>query len=149
MQYEQACSILRWHIGFNDSPALGGKKSFIDNVQAIEKNQSHIGLDESTNEIIDCLEIVNCHINGQISSESRDKQERLSRLLVSALSGILMLCLDALIAVEQRKGIDDPSAVMLRKVAWKIECGWNGVLDGDIDNIREHIELEWASLTGR
>jgi hypothetical protein len=93
MRYEQAYSILRWHNGFEDSLAISGKKSFIDNVQAIEKCQSDIGLDESVDEIIDCLESVNLYINGPIPSERMDKpQEQLPRLLVGALSGILMLC---------------------------------------------------------
>ena len=148
MQYEQAYSILRWHVGFDDSPAVSGKKSFIDNVQAVEKGQSDVDLDGSTNEIIDCLESVNWHINGQIPSESRDKQKQLPRLLVGALSEILMLCLDALMAVEQRKGDDAPSAAGLRKAAWRIECAWNAVLDGDIDNIREHVELEENAREG-
>ena len=142
MQYEQAFSILRWHVGFNDSPAFSGKKSFLDNVRAIEKGQSDVDLEGSTNEIIDCLESVNWHINGQIPSESRNKQEQLPILLVGALSGILMLCLDALMLGEQRKRIDALSVAGLGKAAWRIECAWNAVLDGDIDNIREHVELE-------
>lgn len=142
MQYEQAYSILRWHVGFDEATDFSGRKSFIDNVQAIERDQGGVDLTGSTNEIIDCLESVNRHINGQIPSESRDKQDRLPRLLVGALSGMLMLCLDALMVVEQRKGINAPSAARLREAAWKIECAWNAVLDGDIDNIREHVELE-------
>lgn len=31
---------------------------------------------------------------------------------------------------------------MLKKAFWQIECAWNAVLDGDIENIREHVELE-------
>ena len=143
MQYEQAYSILRWHVGFDDSPAVGGKKSFIDNVQAIEKDQSDIDLDESTDEIIDCLESVNLYINGQIPSESIGyHQQQLPTLLVATLSEIEMLCLDTLLRVEQRKGIKVPSSVMLRKTLWRIECAWNAILAGDIDNIREHVELE-------
>ncbi len=148
MQYEQAFLILRWHVGFNDSPAFSGKKSFIDIVRALEKGQSDVDFDESTNEIIDCLECVNWHINGQIPSESREKQEQLPRLLVGALSEMLMLCLDVLLLVEQRKKIDAPSAAALGKVAWRIECTWNAVLDGDIDNIREHVELEENAREG-
>ena len=142
MQYEQAYSSLRWHVGFDDSSAFRGKKSFIDNVQAAEKDQGDVDLIGSTNEIIDCLESVNRHINGQIPSEGLSKQEQLPRLLVGALSGILMLCLDAILVVEQRQGKDSPSAARLRKAAWKIECAWNAVLDGDIDNIRQHVQLE-------
>lgn len=142
MQYEQAYSILRWHVGFDDSPAMSGKKSFFDNIRAIEKDQSDIDLDESVDEIIDCLESVNVYINGPIPSDSIDKpQQQLSRILVGTLSDIVMLCLDTLMVVEQQKGITAPSSVILRKALWRIECAWSAVLDGDIDHIREHVEL--------
>jgi len=109
MQHDQAYSILRWHVGFDDSPAVSGKKSFIDCVQAMEKDQRDIGLDESTDEIINCLESINLYINGPISSESIEKpQQQLPRKFVATLSELEMLCFDTLLRIEQRKGGHGP-----------------------------------------
>lgn len=143
MQFEQAISILQWHVGFDDSSAIGEKKSFIDCVQAIEKDQSYIDLDEPTDEIINCLESINLYINGSIPSESIQKpQQQLPRRLVATLAELEMLCLDTFLSIEQRNGGNVLQSVTLKKVLWRIKCAWGAVLDGDIDNIREHVELE-------
>lgn len=143
MQYEQVYSILRWHVGFDDSSAVSGKKSFIDCVQALEKDQRDIDLDGSTDEIINCLESINLYINGPIPSESIEKpQQQLPRRRVATVSELERLCLDTLLRIEQRKGFHAPLSVKLRKALWRIECAWSAVLDGDIDNIRGHVELE-------
>ena len=145
MQYEQAYSTLRWHVGFNDSLAISGKKSFIDCVQAMEKDQRDIGLDESTDEIIACLESVNLYINGPTPSESIEKpQLQLPRRLVAAISELEMLCLNTLLRMEQRKGDHESISVKLRRALWRIVCAWSAVLDGDIDNIVEHVQLEFS-----
>lgn len=143
MQYEQAYSILRWHVGFDDSPTVSGKKSFIDCVQAMEKGQSDIGLDASTDEIFNCLDSINLYINGSVPSESIEKpHQQLPRKLVATFSELEMLCLNTLLRIEQRKGVHQPSSVKLRKALWRIVCAWSAVLDGDIDSIRRHVELE-------
>ena len=51
---------------------------------------------------------------------------------------MMFQCLD-FAAVKQNSQSDREQ---LLELAWKINCAWDAILAGDIDDLHEHVELE-------
>ncbi len=93
-------------------------------------------LEAVTTDIIECLNRINEHWLKDYPKEG------IAVPLVYAVSGILSLCLDAMIEMRQ----DESHSAMARELltaAWRIHCAWDALLAGDIDeNLHEHVALE-------
>jgi len=142
MDFEKALSILQWHVGFGGSPSNRASECFMDRIQAIERGQIGPELKSLVSEILECLEAANIYLNGPIPSESHHKFDQVPRPLVTAVSELLFLCHEAINSLVRGGQIANTSLRLLQDAAWEIECGWGAVLDGDIDCIKEHVQLE-------
>jgi hypothetical protein len=88
--------------------------------------------------ILDCLEVVNRHVNGQNPSQSFD-QTQLDYKLVYALGVILDEGWDLVVPRVTGHNHDDKSTRELTIIFWAISRAWRAILDGDIDSLAQHI----------
>jgi hypothetical protein len=62
--------------------------------------------------------------------------EKLPRNAVYAVSGMLNQCF----SISLVKKIDPNIRQQFLELGWKISCGWDAILAGDVDNIAEYVE---------
>ncbi len=90
--------------------------------------------------VVQALCRLNTEINGLVPSEVIGGSPVVSRRLCRAVAEVGSMCRQAL------KQIKSPELrALVDQELQRIEIGWIAVLDGDIDNIEEHIEgeLSW------
>lgn len=61
-----------------------------------------------------------------------------NRELSYAINGLFMLCLNATTSSRRQETIQP----QITELTWRIAVAWDAILAGDIDSIREQIELE-------
>jgi hypothetical protein len=93
--------------------------------------------DESVRDVIHTLQILNTELNGEIPSESSQREQNIPRSVVYGVSEIIRLTRNAAERLQDVKRIE-----ALLQFARSIEIGWSAVLAGDIDNIMLHITEE-------
>lgn len=89
--------------------------------------------DESVRDVIHTLQILNTELNGEIPSESSQREQNIPRSVVYGVSEIIRLTRNAAERLQDEA---------LLQFARSIEIGWSAVLAGDIDNIMLHITEE-------
>jgi hypothetical protein len=87
-------------------------------------------LAEAVEDVLRTLERLNYELNGPVPSQGLDHTEQLPRRLAYALAEIM-------------RWVGDSSGN--KTAASKVEIAWNAVLAGDIDDLREHVQLELAA----
>ena len=83
-------------------------------------------------------DIVNQFEQLNVEMRQLSSDDNLPRNVVYAISGLLNHCF----STSLLKKIDPNVRQQFLELGWKIACGWDAVLAGDIDNITEHVELE-------
>lgn len=93
--------------------------------------------DESIQDVIHTLQILNTEMNGEIPSESSLREQNIPRSVVYGVSEIIRITRNA---AERLQGGACNEALL--QCARRIEIGWSAVLAGDIDDIMLHITEE-------
>jgi hypothetical protein len=80
-------------------------------------------------------------MRGCLSSETTARSTAIPPELVHAVATIARELLEASLVLDQSAAAE-PLARQLRLDAWRIMCAWVAALDGDIDDLEEHVRLE-------
>jgi hypothetical protein len=122
---------LRWHAGLEEAPDASGPSisSCIEWDGRVDAN-----LERSVADFIAALSQLNVELNGKRPSQAGARATHISREVVYAVAEVVRLLRDV-------AGQGDQSAVA-SDAAWSIETAWRAVLDGDIDDIDEHVAEE-------
>lgn len=91
------------------------------------------------------IQAVNQSLNGLLASESTSKVGEIPRAIAASISGMSIAILETMHEIEAARPAERELLSGLRRLMWKIDCGWNAVLAGDIDDIEEHVQLEGAA----
>lgn len=101
-----------------------------------------LDLDTITADIIDCLEVLNRQVNQEAGAEAQLRT--LDPQMVYAASGIVLDCLDKALELRRTDAQSGIASDLLR-AAWRVQCAWDALLAGDIENLQEHVAgEEWA-----
>jgi hypothetical protein len=138
-------SRLKQHSGL---PMAGGevpKDTLAEFVFQATRDGPHPDLGTITEDIIGCLDTLNRQVN-QHFEDTAHRQE-IPSSLVYAASGMVLMCLEKALAF--RRAAD--KAVLaddLLMAAWRIQCAWDALVAGDIEDLREHVKLEEEARFG-
>jgi hypothetical protein len=118
-----------WHAGFSERPADAAAPSISD--CTLPSSSSAEALPLAVSDFIDALEALNVQLNGAVPSETVDgKAHSVPRTVAYSVAEVIRLLREA------------------RTDVWGVETAWAAVLAGDIDDLHEHLELEWNSRPG-
>lgn len=93
--------------------------------------------------ILNCLQAANLALNGPVpSGHAQAKQRQIPDDLICAITSLCWECLETELELERKGETATKLAWIPKKALWQILCGWMAVLDGDIDDIKEHVQLE-------
>lgn len=131
-------SRLRWHAGLEEIADPPFPSIMICTTS--RDNRLYAALDDAVSDAIDALASVNREVNGPVPSESAARDSEFPRKLVCAVDEILW-CLR-----EYQERVSDPSqAKAAGRAEWLIAMAWSAVLDGDIDDLKQHLADEEAT----
>lgn len=137
MQITEIVLRLQEHSGLSVPISQLGDKSLAAQIQAARKGVYSVNLEFAFKDVINCLEQINfcCKTNGFFQNAD-------ARRLVYAVSGIQMALTEWAILLlknefESRKLLGD---VLVR--LWKINCAWDAMIAGDINDLNQHVEWE-------
>jgi hypothetical protein len=134
MNAQEAIDRLRRHAGLAE-PDMQSPPDLALMLWRAKKGDALGDLETCVSEIIQCLDILNLQLNPQV--EGSGPTESMPRLLVYAISQICADCLEG--ALRSR---DQAIKVRLLAAAWTVQCAWNAVSAGDIEDIAAHVKLE-------
>lgn len=122
-------------------------ESFLFVLYQAEKDQKPPNLDPLFEDIVVCLEVVNQELNGTIPSQTTTaKDSDISRHLVGAVSGIITGGLYCYQQWVEKDPFDLITRNYLSRIIWCISHAWDQLLAGDIDNLREDVDMALLSL---
>lgn len=102
----------------------------------IANKDQNVSIQSAVQDVVDCIHQANA--DRRARSASTDK---IDVALVYAVNGIVRGCLDDGLAA--RDNVETHQYfLMLMKAAWRIECAWDALLAGDIEDVREHVAGE-------
>ena len=130
-------SHMRWHAGY-EKPIPKSFPSLSDCTWPPNGLQDY--LDHAVGDIVDTLSVVNHQMNGAVPSETAIADANISRLLVGAISEIQRM----LRAFRESCTTSEAQQSALR-YEFIVETAWGAVLDGDIDDLKQHIAGELAA----
>jgi hypothetical protein len=114
------------------------KDTLAEFIFQIQRGRQSRDLFNIADEIIQCLEVLNRQMNQEAAMESR---QAIGRPLVYAVSGIVWACLNK--AMELRRADpQSPIADDLLTTAWRIQCAWDALVAGDVENLPAHVASE-------
>ena len=143
MNYDETVSWLLNHANLPsaDTQLLSEEHSFACSFSA----RSRLGRDDINrlfDDVLDCLIAVNLHINGPTPSASAGPQRAIEPAIAYAIPWIFNCAIESYRAATFDAENEPQHRERLGEVAWCLACVWEQVLAGDIDNLREAIELE-------
>jgi hypothetical protein len=128
---------MRWHAGYEKSIP----KSFPSLSDCTwPPNGLQDYLDHAVGDIVETLSAINLEMNGAVPSETVIADANISRFLVSAISEI-----QGMLRVFRESCTTSEAQESVRRYEFIVEIAWAAVLDGDIDDLREHIAAELAA----
>lgn len=98
-------------------------------------------------DVIDCLDSLNRQLNYDVVAEESQRRS-IDRQVVYAASGMVLACLDSALAIRRA----DPQSAMAIKLlgaAWRIQCAWEALVAGDIENLVTHVAAEQEVRFGK
>ena len=144
MSYDEALHLLLNHASLaNDLPE---ERCLSVLLYWLRANKGDLGIDAALREVIECLKVVNCELNGRTPSDVvwADKARLLSRELVYAVSSLILDSVDQLERMRQSSNELDRRPI--RNALAELAIAWDAVLAGDIDDLEEHVRLEKLAL---
>jgi len=136
MEKANTTSQLRYHAGLDQQEKLSSP-SLADVLWRKESTQ------EALEDVLRILQALNIEMNGEIPSESSNREQHFSRALIYAVSETIRL-----VRHSANEAPNDALRNDLDKSARRIEMAWSAVLAGDIDNLKNHITEEEAAHEG-
>lgn len=137
-EYDNIIVRLQEHAGL----ALPGRELNEDRlaakIYAIKKGVFDTNFNEEVEDILLCLDRINRIDQSAVAGAAN----AVPGSLVYAMSGIQMLFTELLLQIVRS---NFPRSTLLHEVvvaAWQIGCAWDALLAGDIEDIRQHLELE-------
>jgi len=128
---------LKQHSGLPTSDGEIPGDTLAEYLYRIQRGGQALILKNIVAEIIDCLEI----LNQQINQETGVNAPPIERQLAYAVSGIVSSCLDKAMELQQTN-VKCAIAANLLCAAWCVQCAWDALLAGDIENLPSHVEGE-------
>jgi hypothetical protein len=144
MDYSHALQRLRNHAIVAGS-TFSETESFVFALWQAERESRTPDIRILCDDILSCLEVVNRELNTQHPSENiSGKAKDLPRFLVADLSAILSVgWRNASSNLKLSKTFRDELASVLMKIG----IAWDAVLAGDIDCIREEVDLNFFGIS--
>jgi hypothetical protein len=148
MDYSHALQRLRNHANVAGI-ALPEHESFLFALGQAEREEHPPDLRSLFDDILSCFEAVNHALNtphpsGTISG----KAEALPRFLVPDVSAILSVGWHYALQWSSSQKFSEPFRTELATMLEQMGIAWGAVLDGDIDDIREHIQQNfWPEIS--
>jgi len=128
----EATRRLRWHAGLDRAAETSGPS--IDECARAAVGSDR--LDEALADFLVTLAELNHELNGEVPSASTGPGEEIPREVAEVVS---------ILRDVNDKPADRPGAASFAHSAWLIEIAWLAVLDGDIDDLQQHVEGESAA----
>lgn len=124
---------------------LPENESFLFTVREAERQSQVPDLQNLFEDMMDCLVAVNHVLNTENPSETIEgKFDALQRPLVSYVSSILLSAWGDYYRWSRNHTYPDSFREQFAAMLLQLGMAWDAVLAGDIDDIREHVELEYA-----
>ena len=129
MSTMDATERLRYHAGY-----LGETCFDVPSLDYALFNKKPI--DDALADVIATLNTLNIEINGPIPSETIETSPALfPRQLVGAVTEIVRRVREEAVAADNAETKRE-----LLRIAWRLDCAWSAILDGDIDDLEEHVD---------
>ena len=147
MDYEQALRRLSHHANLTEAEGEGWS-SFVETLLEAKTAGVVPNLREPTDDLITCLNVVNCYVNGETPSMSvgEVKERRIDRRVAYAVAVAITSGLEYFLSLVNNSATDRSSVLAMGKNLWRVCCAWEAVLAGDIDSLPNHVELEeWGT----
>lgn len=139
MNYNEASARLIAHASKTEHAGETGGPCFGVELYLVERGTGSIAqLRVSFRDVLDCLEVVNRAVNGDVPSETFAKARPLDAELVYSVAEILHEGWE-LVVFETPS---EPAASEMFLIFWAISHAWVSVLAGDIDSLRDEIRFE-------
>ena len=140
MDYSTALEKLLRHAGLSKQKPSAEDFQYV--LYLISDKKSFRPVLPLADDVVACLEVVNQHLNGPQPSETDDaaKAPTLDRTLVYALTTLLTTGRRYAAWVEQEAGFGPNAVAEMRRAVQTIEIGWNFVLAGDSDSVRQAVD---------
>lgn len=145
-KYAEACTRLANHANLADEHAPESE-SLLWALWNAERTNNFPELDFFVDDILSCLESVNCELNGPTPSESIGYQNSnvvadLSYVMASLQSSLAR----HLVVWKQKDTFTSDEYDMIEQGNFVISHCWAQVLAGDIDNLREDIKMVYLTM---
>ncbi|AYA37030.1 hypothetical protein D3Y59_08165 [Hymenobacter oligotrophus] len=139
MDYPTALERLQRHAG--TSKHKSSSDDFLHTLFLISDKKAFKPVQPLAENILECFEAVNKHLNGEQPSEAADeaKAQTIDRALVYAVNNLLTTGRKYAAWVEQESGFEVADVQEMRRAVQAIELGWNFVLAGEFDDIRREV----------
>jgi hypothetical protein len=121
-----------WHAGFADREG-----ATVPSIYEATKAEDGEALDAALGDLVAAFVVLNRDLNGETPSETVGLGSDPPRRVAWAVLAISQLL---------RDGIGGELATA--RAVWVVEAAWGAVLDGDIDDIEEHLKLEEEARSG-
>lgn len=148
MTLSTAIQVLKFQAGIKPIKPLDHNlagTSLSDYMWALAQGQIDGDWEKEVDLILDCLQAANLALNGPFPSGNiQMKQRQIPDDLVCAITSLCLECLETELKLTLKGEAFVKLAWIPKKALWQILSGWMAVLDGDIDDIRQHVQLEQA-----
>lgn len=130
-------SRLRWHAGLED---LSGQSLPSLAACTWPANGLQGSLDGAVDDVVETLSVINHQMNGAVPSETNIADANVSVRLVYAIAEI-----QRMLRIFRESSESSDTQRWARRMERSIEIAWNGILAGDIDNLKDHVSDELAA----
>ncbi|UYZ60975.1 hypothetical protein [Hymenobacter latericus] len=139
MDYPAALERLQRHAGTSKHKATAD--DFLHTLFLISDKKGFRPVQPLAENILECFEAVNVHLNGEQPSEAATevKAQTIDRPLVYAVNNLLTTGRRYAQWVEQESGFEVADVQEMTRAVKAIELGWNFVLAGEFDSIRREV----------
>ncbi|KUG09711.1 hypothetical protein [Solirubrum puertoriconensis] len=139
MDYPTALERIQRHAGTSKNKPSAD--DFLQTLFLISDKKGFRPVQPLAENILDCFEVVNVHLNGEQPSEAaaETKAQTLDRALVYAVNNLLTTGRKYAEWVERESGFEVADVQEMSRAVKAIELGWNFVLAGEFDSIRREV----------
>jgi hypothetical protein len=139
MDYSTALATLLNHAGL--SKKKPSADDFTYTLYLISDKKAFRPVQGFTDEILDCFEIINKHLNGEQPSEAADeaKAQTVDRSLVYAVNNLLTTGRKYATWIQNESGFAPEAIQEMNRAVQSIELAWNFVLAGEFNSIKQEV----------
>jgi hypothetical protein len=138
---ERAKKRLREHSGLGVTQQQFAENSLAVQVREALRNGVVDNLTSSVTDILECLSQVNHHL----FSSPTGSANAIDRDIAYSVSGIVCLLCELSLKWQQEPHERIDAIQRLLFFLWEINCAWDAVLAGDIEDVQQHLRWETAA----